>query len=128
MIRARAGSDMEQPCYRLDTVVRYDDVAAVRAAGEHFIDITPGVPTFSLVALSESNSLVVALLLAWVRYAAARSRTLRIVDAPRDLRNIIELYGIATLLPLEQDGRSSGLFEITNDQSAAPAAVQQPES
>jgi len=119
---------MGQACYRLGAVVRYDDVATLRAAGERFIDTTPGVLTFSLAELVESNSVVVALLLAWVRYAGARGRTLQIVDVPQDLRNIIELYGVSTLLPLEQDGRDSGLFEIVADQPEAPPAAHEPES
>ena len=104
--------------FRIPEVVRFDNAAAVRLAGEQFVDQGPAVVQVSLAPLRENNSVVVAVLLAWVRHARARNKTLRFVGVPGDLRNIIELYGVAGILPLE-DGSSAGVWSV-DDEEADP--------
>ncbi len=101
---AVAGSPGSQPELRLPARVRYADVAALRASGEAFIRSAPGPVRISLGDLQDFTSVVVALLLAWVRFARVRGADVVFSDVPADLRNIIDLYGVASLLPLEAGG------------------------
>lgn len=93
------------PELRLPARVRYADVASIRAAGEAFLNGAPGAARISLGDLEDFTSVVVAVLLAWVRCARARGCELVLTDVPADLRNIIDLYGVAGLLPLEAGGQ-----------------------
>lgn len=102
--------------FRIPEIVNFDTAAAVRLAGERFVDQAPAVMRVSLAPLRESNSVVVATLLAWVRHARACAKTLSFVDVPGELRNIIELYGVAGILPLE-DGSSAGAWSVLDDQA-----------
>lgn len=92
--------------FPVPAVIRFDNAAAVRRAGEAFLDGCAGECRFSLAALQESNSVVVALLLAWLRRAHQQNRRIRFADVPADLLNIIDLYGLTELLSL--DGGSAG--------------------
>ena len=120
---ALAGSAV--PDLRLPARVRYADVASVRASGEAVLNAAPGVARISLSDLEDCTSVVVALLLAWVRYASARGCDLVLTDVPADLRNIIDLYGVAGLLPLEAGGQ--GHAWSVDDGESRPA-VQVKES
>lgn len=102
--------------FQVPEIVRFDNAAAARLAGELFVDQGPAEIQVSLAPLRKSNSVVVAMLLAWVRHARARNKTLRFVDVPGDLRNIIELYGVAGILPLE-DGSSAGVWSVADDEA-----------
>jgi phospholipid transport system transporter-binding protein len=113
--------------FRLPDSVRYDNVLAVREAGERALDEAPDGVEFSLAPLRESNSVVVALLLAWVRHARARSKSIRFVEVPADLRNIIELYGVTEILPLE-DGGAASAWAIADDGQTANAAGPRPDA
>lgn len=94
--------------------VRHDNAGPVRLAGERVLDEAPDGVEFSLAQLKESNSVVVALLLAWVRHARMRNKSIRFVDVPDDLRNIIELYGVADILPVE-GGNAGSAWSIADD-------------
>lgn len=109
------------PAFRLPDSVRYENVLAVRQAGERALDEAPDGVEFSLAPLRESNSVVVALLLAWVRHARAHGKSIRFVEVPTDLRNIIELYGVTGILPLE-DGGAARAWAIADDEQATDAA------
>jgi ABC-type transporter Mla MlaB component len=115
--------------YRVPAVVRFANAAEVRLAGERFLEQAQGPVRISLAELRENNSVVVALLLAWVRRARALDRALRIVDVPGDLLNIIELYGVAGVLPLEQ-GASGTTWSVEDgyQDTEAGAAGQQEQS
>lgn len=106
--------------YRVPAVVRFANAAEVRLAGERFLEQAQGPVQISLAELRENNSVVVALLLAWVRRARALDRVLRIVEVPGDLLNIIELYGVATVLPLEQ-GASGTAWSVEDGYQATDA-------
>jgi phospholipid transport system transporter-binding protein len=110
--------------FRMPGVVRFANAGAVRAAGEQFLDDAPDAARISLAELEENNSVVVALLLAWVRHARGLGRTLCYTHVPGDLRNIIELYGVADILPLE-DGSSADAWSVADDEPDAPSGQQE---
>jgi phospholipid transport system transporter-binding protein len=109
--------------FRVPEAVRFDNAATVRQAGEHFLDASAGAARISLGQLAEKNSVVVALLLAWVRHAREHGKSVQIVDVPDDLRNIIELYGVAEILPLEGSGAGTAWTVSQEAADADPRAV-----
>ena len=58
------------------------------------------VKTVDLAEVSEMDSALLALLLAWTREALARSGKLGFANAPESLRTIARLYGVDALLAL----------------------------
>jgi phospholipid transport system transporter-binding protein len=66
--------------------------------------VAEGASTVDLGEVSEMDSALLALLLAWVREAAARGPerggTLTFANPPESLRTIARLYGVDGLLPL----------------------------
>jgi len=100
-------------------LIRFGNAAAVRHAGEAFLDQADAAVRFDLAALRENNSVVVALLLAWVRRADQLGRSLLFVNVPADLRNIIELYGVSGILPLDGAGSGSA-WTVADDGPDAP--------
>jgi phospholipid transport system transporter-binding protein len=62
--------------------------------------VADGVKTVDLGEVSEMDSALLALLLAWLREATARSHSLAFANAPESLRTIARLYGVDALLPL----------------------------
>lgn len=69
--------------------------------GEDYIAACEDVPCIDLSDLARSNSLTVALLLAWLRYAAGQQKSVRFAHSPASLRNIIQFSGLTELLPLD---------------------------
>jgi len=61
-----------------------------------------GVRTVDLGEVSEMDSSLVALLLAWLRDAKARKRELGFANMPESLRTIARLYGVDGLLPVTE--------------------------
>ena len=106
-------NDSAPAVFDLPEVVRFDNAEDVRLAGEQFLDRASGTVCIGLGALRESNSILVAVLLGWVRHAAKAGRSLRFDGVPAELRKIVELYGVAGLLPLG---------EADADDPARPAA------
>lgn len=96
--------------FELPSAVRFDNLQAVRVAGEAYLDGPADVQgdgrirdaVFDLSPLSECNSAAVALLMAWVRYAHAHGRSVAYVDPPVDLVNIIDVAGLSQTLPIRQ--------------------------
>ena len=62
--------------------------------------VAEGVKTVDLAEVSEMDSALLALLLAWTREALARSGKLGFANAPESLRTIARLYGVDALLAL----------------------------
>ena len=73
----------------------------VRASGEQHIAEQRDECTFHLSALEQINSLVVALLMAWFRFAYAHGKSIVYTEIPHDLRNIITVCGLDDVLPLD---------------------------
>ena len=57
-----------------------------------------GVSVVDLGGVTEMDSALLALLLAWVRDAQSRQRALSFANAPASLRTIARLYGVESLL------------------------------
>jgi phospholipid transport system transporter-binding protein len=59
-----------------------------------------GVRTVDLGEVSEMDSSLLALMLAWLRDARARDRELAFANLPESLQTIARLYGVEGLLPV----------------------------
>ena len=69
-----------------------DGYAAIRA----------GAGAVDLAGVTELDSSLLAMLLAWLREAARAGRTLRLDSLPEGLTTIAQLYGVVELLPTAQ--------------------------
>jgi phospholipid transport system transporter-binding protein len=81
------------------------NVAEVLAEGRRHLDEgrrrqDEGVRVVDLAGVTELDSALLALLLAWLRDARKRERPLEIANPPASLRTIARLYGVDGLLPL----------------------------
>jgi len=79
------------------------NVAAVLAEGRRHLDEgrrrqDEGVRVIDLAGVTEMDSALLALLLAWLRDARRRERSLEIANPPESLRTIARLYGVDSLL------------------------------
>ena len=81
----------------LSGAVTLGNVATLLDEGRRHVD--DGVRAVDLGEVTEMDSALLALLLAWLREARARGRTLEFVRLPAALRTIAQLYGVETLLP-----------------------------
>jgi hypothetical protein len=79
-----------------------------------------------LGSVRESNSVLVALLLAWVRHASKAGRTLHFDNVPAELRQIIGLYGVGGLLPIEGEDADVAIPQLDREQGAGAAAAPEP--
>ena len=61
--------------------------------------LADGVQTVDLGEVSEMDSALLALLLAWLREARRHERALAFANLPESLRTIARLYGVDRLLP-----------------------------
>ena len=61
--------------------------------------LAEGVHTVDLGEVSEMDSALLALLLAWLRDAKARDKPVVFANLPESLRTIAKLYGVDALLP-----------------------------
>jgi phospholipid transport system transporter-binding protein len=73
------------------------NVAALLEEGRRHI--AEGVQTVDLGEVSEMDSALLALLLAWLRDATARTQPISFANLPASLRTIARLYGVDRLLP-----------------------------
>lgn len=61
--------------------------------------LADGVRAVDLGEVTEVDSSLLAVLIAWLREAKAGGRTLTYARLPEDLRTLAQLYGVAELLP-----------------------------
>ena len=61
--------------------------------------LADGVQTADLGEVSEMDSALLALLLAWLRDAKARQQEVSFTNLPASLQTIARLYGVERLLP-----------------------------
>ena len=61
--------------------------------------LAEGVQTVDLGEVSEMDSALLALLLAWLRDAKGREQAIAFANLPESLRTIARLYGVDRLLP-----------------------------
>jgi phospholipid transport system transporter-binding protein len=74
------------------------NVAGLLDEGRRHIE--EGVRAVDLGEVTEMDSSLVALLLAWMRDARLRGRDLAFANMPESLRTIARLYGVDGLLPV----------------------------
>ncbi|MCD6043835.1 MAG: putative binding protein (contains domain) [Burkholderiales bacterium] len=72
------------------------NVAAVLEEGRRHLE--DGVESVDLAGVTEMDSALLALLLAWMREAKSRDRSLTLANPPQALSTIARLYGVDTLL------------------------------
>ena len=73
------------------------NVAALLDEGRKYL--AEGVQTVDLGEVTEMDSALLALLLAWLRDAKARTQPITFANMPESLRTIARLYGVDRLLP-----------------------------
>ena len=81
----------------LSGAVTLANVAALRDEGSRHLQ--EGVRIVDLGEVSEMDSSLVALMLAWLRDARGRNTQLAFANPPESLRTIARLYGVEPLLP-----------------------------
>ena len=74
------------------------NVALLLDEGRRHLD--EGVRTVDLAEVTEMDSSLLALMLAWLRDAKSRSREIAFANPPESLRTIARLYGVDGLLPV----------------------------
>jgi phospholipid transport system transporter-binding protein len=72
----------------------------VRVLEEGRQHIQEGVRSVDLGEVTEMDSALLAMLLAWLRDARAHKRELTIANPPESLQTIARLYGVDQLLPV----------------------------
>jgi phospholipid transport system transporter-binding protein len=73
-----------------------------QALQEGYAAIRAGAGAIDLAGVTELDSSLLAMLLAWMREAALSGRTLRLDNLPGGLITIAQLYGVDELLPAAQ--------------------------
>lgn len=74
------------------------NAAALLASGLDLIH--EATETVDLSAVAEADSSALAVMLGWLRAAAASGRELAFSQPPAGIQALADLYGISTLLPL----------------------------
>lgn len=90
----------------LPSKVNFENLVEQRRAGEHYIDSTD-VPVFDLNQLAGASSAVMALMVAWYRYAHARGKTTSFVNVPEGVMNIVEVSELTEVLPIEASAEAT---------------------
>lgn len=86
--------------HELPALVSFDNLVEERSRGEVYIDGS-SAPSFDLGRLSGASSAVVALMVAWFRYAHARGKVVSFVNVPDGVMNIVEVSELTEVLPIE---------------------------
>lgn len=75
---------------------------AARVLEEGYTEIRAGAAAVDLAEVSELDSSLLALLLAWLREAQRLGQALQFANLPPGLETIARVYGVADLLPPAQ--------------------------
>lgn len=86
--------------HELPALVSFDNLVEERGRGEAYIDGSEE-PSFDLGRLSGGSSAVVALMVAWFRYAHTRGKVVSFVNVPEGVMNIVEVAELTEVLPIE---------------------------
>jgi phospholipid transport system transporter-binding protein len=82
-------------------VLDADSVLALQADGAVWIrSEAPAAFTLDLAAVEYSSSAGLALLLDWLRIAAACGKQVRVSQMPADMRALVRVSGLENLLPV----------------------------
>jgi len=93
----------EGQCILLSGPVTLANVSRVREEGRRHLE--EGVQTVDVGEVSEMDSSLLAMLLAWLREARVRKRDLAFANLPEALQTIARLYGVEGLLPAASSRR-----------------------
>ena len=85
--------------FRLPEDVGFTNLTELRRSGEQHID-AQSEPSFDLSELVNPGSAVVALLIAWFRYAHLNGKSVEFTGMPVSLRNIIDVSELSEVLPV----------------------------
>jgi len=88
----------EGPRMLVSGPVTLANVAALLEEGRRHL--AEGVQAIDLGEVSEMDSALLALLLAWLREAKSREQALAFANPPASLVTIARLYGVERLIPL----------------------------
>ncbi len=87
---------------RLSGVLDYQTGPALLGAGKTLIDQSTASPVVvDCSAVEKSTSVGISLLLAYMRQAARKQRTLRVIHLPEEMLHIAEVSGLKGILPVE---------------------------
>jgi phospholipid transport system transporter-binding protein len=78
--------------------VTLTNVAGILEEGRRHLE--EGVRVVDLAEVSEMDSSLLAMMLAWLRDAKARNRELAFANPPEALQSIARLYGVDGLIPV----------------------------
>ncbi len=67
--------------------------------------VRSGAGSVDLAEVSELDSSLLAAILAWIREARVRDRTLTVANLPKGLQTLAELYGVVDLMPTAAPGK-----------------------
>ncbi|HET9351446.1 MAG TPA: STAS domain-containing protein [Burkholderiales bacterium] len=73
---------------------------ATRLLDEGRLHLAEGARTVDLGEVTELDSALLALILAWLRDARAAKRELSLANVPQSLQTLARLYGVEELLPV----------------------------
>lgn len=109
---APSSEPASEVCFRLEGPVSLDNLIEVRRAGEAALAAAGPRTAIDLAGLSNGNSAALAVLMAWFRAARTRRQGLVFTNTPERLRKIIQLSGMAAVLPVAElpptDGTAAG--------------------
>lgn len=91
-------------CFQLSGDVEFDEVGQLKKQGLDAVADARGEPNelaFDLTGLSQSNSITVALMLAWLREGKAQGVAVKFTSVPPAVGKILEFSGLSSLVSYE---------------------------
>jgi phospholipid transport system transporter-binding protein len=101
-----------EPCYRLRGPVTLANLVAIRREGEAALAAADTPASMDISGLENGNSAALAVLMAWFREAQALGKEVVFTAIPSELVKIIELSGMAEVLPIAERSATSVQLEI----------------
>jgi phospholipid transport system transporter-binding protein len=71
---------------------------------EGLTHVRAGASSVDLGGVSELDSSLIAVILAWIREAQRSNRSLTLANLPKGLETLAQLYGVEQLLPVTSHG------------------------
>jgi anti-anti-sigma factor len=102
-------------CFALRGPVTLANLKDIRRQGEAALTTAGPRAVMDIAGLTSANSAALAVLMAWFRQAQTLGKTVVFTGVPTDLRKIIELSGMAEILPLA-DAEAPALTSQSADQ------------
>ncbi len=78
--------------------VTHDTVVELTRKGMAILDQSQVL--IDLHAVTEMDSTIISMLLEWLRAADCQGNTLQFINLPASLESLIQLYGVAELIPV----------------------------